>query len=126
MDENNAALPKMLRGEREADLLGTKDEIKRSTTFWEDVSSRCNRSVFRTAKKGIIYQQIAMNEKQVLYTPYAYSVVTNESPTIQADHSTAIYKYLKREFETLWNDNAPEQSTSENKVGWQNPIGMGR
>ena len=111
MDENNTALPKMLRGERKDDLDGTHGEIARSTKFWENLSERCNRQIFRKATKGIIYQQIAMNEKQVIYTPYAYSVVTNESPTIQADRSTAIYKYLKNEFDVLWKDNSPDQST---------------
>ena len=74
----------------------------------------------RTVRKGIVSQQLFMNESRMLYTPYNMLVTTYYSATIQADRRSPLYTAQGKEFDFLW-ERADEGATNSAK-----PVGRKR
>jgi hypothetical protein len=105
MDTNNPALPKMLNPM--CSFNGVKEEIEISHATWRKWSSEFNSVDVRTVKSGMPFMSLMRNQSQALWSAYAYHGVTADCPLFRADPGSYFYSWLGREFEYLWNENAP-------------------
>jgi hypothetical protein len=82
--------------------------------MWSEFGRKLPRFSVRKVRRGIIYQQLFMNESRMIYTPYNISVTTQYSATIQADQRSPLYMAKKKEFDYLW-DRADEDGAASVK-----------
>lgn len=69
----------------------------------------------RMVRHGIIYQQMAMSERSMIWAPHLYSKQTGQSPAVRVDINRSqprqsglenLYLAMRDEFEQLWTENA--------------------
>lgn len=102
MHEQNPALAHMMNEDIKNLAQRVRDDIARSFDMWSEFGRKLPRFSVRKVKRGIIYQQLFMNESRMIYTPYNMSVTTQYSATVQADHRSPLYMAQKKEFDYLW------------------------
>jgi hypothetical protein len=103
MHEDNPALASMLSGDIK-DHAEVREEISSSFGMWETMRRKIPKLVVRKLRRGIIYQQLFMNESRMLYTPYNMAVTTQFSPTIHTDENSELYRAQQYEFSALWKE----------------------
>jgi hypothetical protein len=84
------------------DLLIAVLTFQNSFDMWMQLRRTMPRLSVRKVRKGIVYQQLFMNESRMLYTPYNMLVTTYYSATIQADRRSPLYSAQGKEFDFLW------------------------
>jgi hypothetical protein len=102
MSEDNPALTSMLNAEMKNYALRVRDEIVRSFEMWSEMRRSMPRLSVRKVRRGIVYQQLFMNESRMIYTPYNMSTTTYYSATVQADSRSPLYAAQRSEFDFLW------------------------
>jgi hypothetical protein len=120
MHEQNPALASMLNPDIKSQVHKVRDDIVHSFEMWTELGRSMPRLSVRKVRKGVVYQQLFMNESRMIYTPYNMSVTTQYSATIQADHRSPLYSAQKHEFGFLWDRSddggaVPERSTRRHK-----------
>lgn len=102
MHEQNPALVSMMNDDIKNQAQKVRDDILRSYDMWVAFGRNLPRFSVRKVQRGIIYQQLLMNESRMIYTPYNMSVTTYFSTTIQAGQRSPLYAAQKKEFSFLW------------------------
>jgi hypothetical protein len=102
MHEENPALIAMMSGDFKNQAQKVREEIVRSFDMWVAFGGKMPRFSVRKVRRGVVYQQLFMSEKRMIYTPYNMSVTTQYSATIQTDHRSPLYTAQKRDFDYLW------------------------
>jgi hypothetical protein len=92
----------MLNAEMKNYALRVRDEIVRSFEMWSEMRRSMPRLSIRKVRRGIVYQQLFMNESRMIYTPYNMSTTTYYSATVQADSRSPLYAAQRSEFDFLW------------------------
>ncbi len=110
MHEQNPALASMMNSDIKNQVHKVRDDIVRSFAMWTELGRTMPRLSVRKVRKGIVYQQLFMNEGRMIYTPYNMSVTTQYSATLQADHRSPLYSAQKHEFGFLW-DRSEDEGT---------------
>jgi len=106
MHEENPALPEMLNDSVSDQVRKVRDEIGQSWDAWQQIATDGGRAVeVRKVSRGVIYQQLIMNEARMLYSPYRFSVGSPKSNTIQTDRTSPLYMSLDEKFDALWQRN---------------------
>ncbi|MDJ0769456.1 MAG: hypothetical protein QNJ12_11710 [Ilumatobacter sp.] len=112
MDAANAALGQMLRIESQLD--GVKDGIRFSADKLGELTRPSRRLRVRKVARGIVYQQMAMSEKTMIWTPHLFSAQTGQSPALRVDIGAEgsrggglepLHRAMRSEFEELWSQN---------------------
>jgi hypothetical protein len=120
MDHNNPAISQMLsRGIADQEARIRKD-AKETHEILLNLQSNRFACAVRTVRRGILYQQMSMSERSMIWAPHLYCKQTGQSPSIRVDvHESLLrqsglenlYGAMREEFEQLWYENAPEDSS---------------
>jgi hypothetical protein len=106
MHERNPALGSMLNADLNKHVQKVRGEIKRSFEMWSELRRKMPRLTVRKLRQGILYQQVFMSERRMIYTPYSMGVTTYYSATVQTDQRSPLFAAQKREFDFLWQQSA--------------------
>jgi hypothetical protein len=111
MSPDNPAIGQMLnRG-----VADQEERIRNDVKTSFELLTRKNLEV-RLVRHGIIYQQMAMSERSMIWVPHLYSKQTGQSPAVRVDVGQSnvresglenLYTAMSFEFEMLWNESAP-------------------
>lgn len=96
-------------------ILQVRDQIVLSSAMWAEIRHVMPGLSLRKVREGIVYQQLFMNERRMIYTPYNMSVTTYYSATIQADRRSPLYASQRKEFDFLWQGS--EMASSRQRTG---------
>ena len=115
MSDENPALGQMLSKGVETQLERIKGDIRRSQDVIGKLGQKTKNVAVSTVRHGIVYQQMAMSEKSMVWAPHLYSRQTGQSPALHVDVATPgdvrrgldpLYNSMREEFERLWVENA--------------------
>jgi hypothetical protein len=115
MSDQNPALEQMLsRGVVESQLERIRADIRESVDVIEALGEVAAKVAVRIVRHGIVYQQMAMSEKSMIWAPHLYSRQTGQSPALQVDVTPTVdagrgleplFNSVREEFERLWVEN---------------------
>lgn len=80
MDPLHPALEHMV-GRKDTERV--KSDIERALAHWKELSDEDGKISVRKVTEGIIYQQAALNESEMVWTPHMFRYPTGDSPAIR-------------------------------------------
>ena len=117
MGRDNAALVHMLSRGVERNLGTVQDDIEASAKALRHLADsgekKPRRLAARTVNHGILYSQMAMSEKEMVWAPYLYSRATGDSPALRVrapgPHELGsglapLFTAMRDEFTRLWDE----------------------
>jgi hypothetical protein len=103
---DNPALPQFMNeADRQGSLQRVKNDIDDALALFRALSSENQNIAVRKVVRGCPHQQMFINDRRVVITPYFYSRATYLSPLITADSSSALHGAFQNEFDALWSAN---------------------
>jgi hypothetical protein len=106
IDPDNPALMQFLNEEdRQGSLERVRKDIQDAIAFFGALSSENQNIQIRTIVRGCPHQQLFLNDKRVIITPYLYSRATFQSPLIATDSTSPLHGAYQNEFNVLWDAN---------------------
>lgn len=99
MDEQNVALPHMLKDDTYLDEV--QRTISGSWERWKAIASKYQGVRAWKVKHGMILHQVTMNEQQLLLIPYWNSIFPNEAPAVAVTDESPFYRAVQSEYESL-------------------------
>lgn len=116
MDRDNPAIGQILSLAIESQEDRIKMDIEASAKTLMNQLDPNAKFKLRQVKRGIIYQQMAMSERSMIWVPHLYSRQTGQAPAIRVDLIESqtresglehLYKTMRDEFEQLWTEAGP-------------------
>jgi len=112
LDQNNPALACMLNPEIETSSALNQTPRLADTRSWFGQALTGNpRAEVRSLRSGMLFQQIIISDAEMIVSPYLFTANTAYSPRLEISESSAVFGLYMREFEGLWNLNAPKHQT---------------
>ena len=97
------------------DSLG--DAIVEARNWYASVLQNNPRSEVRAIRKGLVHQQIIISDDRLVWSPYYFSTEPKNTPRIECGPDNPLFLAALREFEGLWEANAPATTTPKPKNG---------
>lgn len=119
MHEDNPALPEMLKDKSHTSE--TRHRIQSSSERWAALAQRHRGISFHKIRDGLLFHQVTMNEKRMLFIPYWTSRFPNEAPAIAATSQSAIYLAMRGELSALQQRNVLSTGLVQNGKGKGEP-----
>ncbi len=85
-----------------------RNTVKANIEFYSKYSDQSENFEFRLIRNGRLTQNQAINDKYGIYIPHFYSIKHNQFPCWKLKQGNSLYDHLLKEFNGLWNINAPE------------------
>jgi hypothetical protein len=114
MSPSNPGISQMLSSGVSDQEERLKNDIKATQTLLSQHDIK-NLEV-RLVRHGIIYQQMSMSERSMIWAPHLYCKQTGQSPAVRMDVTVSrlresglenLYVAMRDEFERLWSESAP-------------------
>lgn len=119
MDESNPALGQMLQSAYSEDIDRLREDIRVAWGRWGVLAAQHPSIQVQKVRRGLIYQQAAINDFEMVWTPHLVKFTTGESPAIRVDRQRAqgelnsaggmhyLLSAMQKEFDHLWSTNRP-------------------
>jgi hypothetical protein len=116
MSHDNPAIEQMLNRGVSGQEERIRNDIRESHQILRASQGEGQKLEVRLVQRGVIYQQMSMSERAMIWAPHLYSKQTGQSPAIRVDVQAAplrqssletLYAAMRDEFEQLWYENAP-------------------
>jgi hypothetical protein len=115
MSYDNPAIAEMLNRDVSSQEKRIRREAKESYEILKEKENHNKKLEVRTVKRGILYQQMSMSERTMIWAPHLYHKQTGQSPAVRVDLNRSLlrqsglenlYLAMRDEFEQLWNASA--------------------
>ena len=121
MGYNNPAVSQMLNRGIENQEERIRRNIKETYEILKAKQQAAPNLEVRMVQRGIVYQQMSMSERSMIWAPHLYCKQTGQSPVVRVDTGRLplrqsglenLYVAMREEFEQLWHENAPPEALS--------------
>jgi hypothetical protein len=116
MGYDNPAVSQMLNRGIENQEERIRRNIKETYEILKGKQQAAPHLEVRMVQRGIVYQQMSMSERSMIWAPHLYCKQTGQSPAVRVDTGRLplrqsglenLYVAMREEFEQLWHENAP-------------------
>lgn len=123
MDESNPALAQMLQSAYSEDIERLREDIRVAWDRWGVLAAQYPSIKVQKVRRGLIYQQAAINDFEMVWTPHLVKFTTGESPAIRVNRQRStgeangaggmqyLLSAMQKEFDHLWSTNRPAPAT---------------
>jgi hypothetical protein len=112
MDSEHPMLRHLLGLNDQGTMAQMRQDIMNMTGLFNEIAAGCENIEFRTVKAGCIHARLHITDSRALYDPYFFGEANDFTPIWEAENSTGLYALCIREFDSLWEINAPAASPS--------------
>ena len=110
-DHSGRTLSRGVAGQEER----IRNDVRESHDILDERQQKNRKLAVRMVQRGIVYQQMSMSEKAMIWAPHLYCKQTGQSPALRVDIQPTplrqssldiLYAAMRDEFEQLWFENA--------------------